>query len=231
MAIVKTQDDYVTRILDNLDFVASEFIDRTAIITALKTAVDWYSSDKPYEKIHSITGDSTNRYVLPSDWSDSFSSIIYVEYPIGNENPTLLDLEDVIVWEDASAKQFQFKFIKPTSADTLLVKYALLHTMSSTTNTVPDADFEAVCFLGTAHAAWEVAGRFIRERSSTGGIGGIVNFQTQTNQYKSYAQEMLKHYYQRMGINPKTGSKANLQIFDLDPQPAWGFDWLTHPRR
>lgn len=235
MPVVREQADYVTKIQDKLNFADSVSpINESDLVSALDDAVDQYSRDKPYEKIHAITGVSgTVRYALPSDWDDRFSYILYIESPAGEQNPVLLDVDEVFVWEDSTDKQFQFVNLGPGTGDIIWVKYTLRHTLDSTTNTIPDADFEAVSFLGTAFAALNAAGQLLKPRSQTTSVSGLINFRTTSDEYKSFAQEMLKHYYRRLGISPEgPQTKAFLSIFDLDPiSAAWGFGWLTHPSR
>jgi len=228
--MTKDRDDYIARIQTNLNFKdAVSDVSAAEIVSCLDTAIDWYSRDRPYELVHSITGDGGNRYTLPSDWDTDFSSIVYVEFPAGEDDPTLLDEEEVFVWTNASTTAFQFRFRDLTTSDTALVKYTRKHSITSTACTVPDTDFDAVCFLATAHAALAIAGRLIRNKNESGMMDGLVSLRTTSDQYKSYAQEMLKMYFRRLGINPDQGVKARLAIFDLDPMPSsWGFPWLTH---
>lgn len=228
------QESYITKVQSYLDFQdPTGDITISLVISALTTAVDWYSKDRPLQSIHVITGDGTNRYVLPSTWDSNFSRIVYVEFPAGanaTQDPSLLQPEEVAIWEDNVGERFHFRFRDLTTSDTAWIKYTRKHILTSTTNTIPDTDREAVCFLAAAVAALEASGRLIKHRTESG-IGGIPDLRTTSDVYKSYAQEMLKNYYRRMGIDPNKGQAPVLELFDVDVTSSWGFDWLTHQGR
>lgn len=227
--MAKTRDDFIANISGKLSFRNGPAeVGDSEIIQALDDAVDYYSKDTPRTKVLVLTGDGTNRYSLPTDWDESFSSIDYVEFPVGETDPVLLDQETVLIWEDDGGKKIQFTDLTPNSSDTLWVKYTLRHTLSDSVNTIPDAHFEAVSYLGTALAALTIAGRLLNSRSET---QGIVNFRTTSDIYKAFSQDMLKWYFKRMGINPEKGNRALLDIFDLDPISSTGVPYLTHVRR
>ena len=232
--MAKAREDYLTRIGSNLNFTEGVEIPEADVILALDSAVDWYSNDRAREKLYPITGDGTNRYALPTDWEKGFSVIIHVEFPAGTsatKDPSLLDQEEVRVWEDNNGEKIQFLFRTLATTDTAWLRYTLRHTLSDSTNSVPDSDFDALCYLAIAIASLTIAGRLLKHKSQAGVSGGIINLRTTSDEYKSYAQEMLKHYYRRMGIPPEQGKPAAMDVFDLDPLPAWGFPWLTHRNR
>lgn len=225
-----TRQDYVDKIRNKLKLSEglSDSLTDGDITEALDSAVDHYSYDKPRERLHVISGSGTHRYALPSDWESGFSHIVYVEFPAGSnaaQDPSILDPDEVFVWEDNSAEQFQFRFRSLSTGDTAWVKYTVRHTMDGSSNTVPDADLEAVVFLGTAYAALMQAGSLIAEmHGDTGGFGPI---RTRSDHYKALAQELFKRYYRRLGVNETLGVKPTLEIFSLDYELGHGLGPLV----
>lgn len=228
----KTKEDFIAGAQSKLNFVGDYLgVDVAEIITSLEEAVSFYSKDRPREKISVITGDGSNRYALPTDWQDDFSVVKYIEYPAGDnadQDPSILDQDEVLIWEDDTGKKFQFRFTTLEVGDTAWIKYTLPHTLTDSENSIPETDFSAVVYLTTALSALTAAGRLLKNRSQS---KELVSFRTVVDEYKAYAQEMLKYYYKGLGINPERGSPPTLRIFDIDVQASSGVAWLTHPNR
>lgn len=225
----KTRDNFIDNVEGKLSFASGPIAaERGEVIQAIEDAVDYYSKDSPREKIFVITGNGTNRYALPTDWDMSFSAVVYVEFPIAQSDPILLDEETILIWEDGTGKKIQFTDVTPSTGDTLWLRYSLRHTLTDDTNSIPDSHFEGVSYLATALTALTIAGRLLNSRSDT---AGIMNFRTPSDAYKSFSKEMLTWYFKRMGINPDKGNKALLDIFDLDSVASSGVPYLTHLRR
>lgn len=234
--MAKTREDFIARIQMRLKFKSSvPGAEEADIISALEAAVDRYSKDKPREKLHVITGDGTNRYALPSDWESKFSTISYIEFPAGDNalnDPSLLDAVEYLVWEDASGEELQFRLRDINTGSVAWMKYTLRHTLDATTNTVPDSAFEAVSFLGTGYAALDIAAQSIRNRGSSEAGGQIINFRTSSDMYKSFASEMIKMYYQRIGASADEAQIGVIEIFDMATLArTTNVPWLTHQNR
>lgn len=229
----KTFDDYISKIEDRLALVDGlHNIGQPHIASALEDAVSFYSNDKPYTNVTTITGDnSSTRFDLPSDWTTGFSEIIYAELNAEQE-PVLLEPQEIFVWDDGNGDKFQLSDRTLSASDTVKIKYTREHTLDSTTNTIPDVDFVPVTILGTSFTALIVAGILLKNRVPQGNAGGgISDFRTLADEYRNYSKELMKLYFRRLGISESSSVKARLEVFDLDPISPTGLNWLTHPNR
>lgn len=233
--MAKTKADLISVIHSNLEFTTANPItpSESDVDDAIDSAVAWYSRDRPQEKVTTLTGNGTNRYTLPDDWDTAFSHVIYIEYPVSETSPSLLDPGELIVWNNGTSETFQFTLRTFATSETINVRYTTPHILTDDTNTISDADFDAMGFLGTALSAWKAAGRGISGAgiSSPGGGGILGGLRTMSDMYATYAKDMFKHYYRLMRIDPKVGSPPALILGDADITPGWGFSWLTHGSR
>lgn len=228
--MTKNRQDYHNRTKGYMELDNEVQVEEDVIAHGLDTAADHHSIYRPHIRMHEITGDASNRYDLPEHWEEGFSLIRHIEYPVGEDDPVLIDPEDALVWYTPELK-LQFKGTRINAGESALMQYTSRHILSSEVVTVPDHEFEAVCILAAHHAAMEIAGRFIKDHSEalSRNTAGIVNFRHVSDLFKNYAQELFKLYCKRIGISTDEPTvQPHLQIFDLDPEPIYGGDYLTH---
>ena len=146
---------------------------------ALQTAVDLYQTVKPRpEQIKRIIADGTRLFNLPSDWDDGISSYTYkVEYPVDVTAIQVRYLEQnwvEIYTNDLGVKQLRFRAERnsnyvPANLEEFVLHYSTKHTLSETTNSIPDSDFTAVVRLFASELCKQMANAFDQQADSFSG--------------------------------------------------------------
>ena len=232
----KSRRHFLERIRGNMELDNEVKVEEDVISQSVDKAADWHSNYRPRITLWDLTGDGTNEYDLPDNWEQGFSTIRHIEYPTGEESPVLLDRDEALIWytgvdpNGLPVQRLRFRHTHIASGEQALVQYTTRHQITADLVTVPDHEFEAVCHLGTFHAAMEIAGRLIKDFSDNdNNTFNVVNYRHTSDLFKNYAQEMFTMYCRRIGISTEMGVvEPYLRIFDLDPGPAYGQDYLTH---
>lgn len=93
--------------------------------------------------------------------------------------------------------------------------------------TVPDADFDAVCYLGAA-LAFEMLAALKVQSGDPSIAADVVDYRSKSDQYRSMAKEYRALYNQHLGKGAEVLAASGVQNLDV-PLSAGG-DRLTHPR-
>lgn len=199
--------------------------DRDAFI---QEAFGIHSQHRPQKKVLSVTGTGAYLYDLPSDWEDEFSAIDSIEYPPGEQVPAILDQTRYMLYQGADKKQLRFLYDTPGITKTFLLTYTLRHSVDTSTGTIPDADFDAVCNLAGALCCFAL-GRKLTEES--GGASMAVRDQTWRSvlRYSEKGKELMSLYNSHMGLdadNPAASVSGTWQL-----RPTWRSGWTFFRRR
>jgi hypothetical protein len=95
-------------------------------------------------------------------------------------------------------------------------------------STVPDPDFDAVCYLSAALAFELLAALKIQSSDPTIGADAV-EYRTKSDQYRSMAKEMRGLYNQHLGKGAEVAAASGVQNLDVDL--SVGLDRLTHPKQ
>lgn len=216
------------------DFVGGELpLGAGAKTLAVKQALQRYSKDKPRIVAEDETGDGGFDYALTllADWSDGFSNIIRVEYPVddGDQEADVLDDEQWTIYQKPAGKVLRFTDEKPAASESFRVTYSALHTCTASACTVKAFDEVAVQALAAAYFCEMLATWYAQSTDSTMGAD-VVDHRSQADQYARRAASYRSVYFKHMGV--KEGAVRPVSATqDWDVNYPGGTDRLTHPRR
>ena len=106
---------------------SQDLITDTEIISCIDSSIEEHSKAFPQEGRWDVIGNGEYNFPLPDDWSDNFSVVLDVEYPVGFQNPELYDRNS-------------FKVVK-VDTDAYPIANALLAAISVTLSTVANAGY------------------------------------------------------------------------------------------
>lgn len=221
MAISKTKSDYKIQIKRRL-LKDQEGIKPADVEAALLEAVqDVYSKINPdlhYWNIEDADVDGTiQSWEVPSTYEDGFSYIKSVEYPVGEDPPEYLEEEEYDIYYNASDDKFKFRMFEdaPDSDETVLVIFTKRHTLTSSSNTIPDADFYAVCNIAAEKLCLILASLHAGDSDSTISADSVRHENVSTN-FLKMAKEFRKKWQDYFGISDKESCPAAFVFHDED---------------
>ena len=236
-----TKEDYISRLGGALQDAAEE-LQPDDKLRNLDQAVSVYSKDRPRIKVHTADGDGTSYdFAMPSDWEENFSFLkTPIEYPYGDDyqSPQILLSEDWRFYRklvnDVTTLYIRFLTFIPASGKTIKYDYTIPHTFGDTTNTIKDADADAVLNLAAAFCFWALAAKFAQ--SSDPSIDAdVIDHQRKSDLYNELGNNRLTYYRAQLGIGDEAKNKAvataGVSIKEYDIKRPGGSDFLTHPAR
>ena len=222
-------DTLVQKATDEIGESVNDLND-SLIDSIIQDAIYEYSRIKPREKASDFQGDGTAySFTFPSDWLDGFSTIKQVEYPFGEQVPTIIKPYRYRVYRGTAGVNFRMVQDTPSSTGTVRVTYLLPHTGSSTSFTVPDSDVGAVAALAASKLARQLAAQNARTQSNTMDAD-VVNYLSKVANWTALADKLEDKYKSLIGIPKNSSVDAATQYMDWDTQYPWGTNLLTHPR-
>jgi hypothetical protein len=203
------------------------------IILAISQGLKTYSRHKPRRVVEDVAGDGGFDYPVSGlgYWSDEFSVVKQIEYPVDDTDQTadlLLD-EQWHIYEKPAGKTIRFLDEKPASDESFRVTYTGLHTCTDGACTIPSIDEEAVQALCASNFADMLSTYFAQTGDSTI-EADVVDHKSKSEQYSSRAKALRKFYYDHIGIKEGV-PRAACVTHDQDKAPSWGADRLTHKRK
>lgn len=201
---------------------------------ALAAALRTYSKDRPRLAVDAISGDGTAyEFPLPRQWVWGSSTLQSVEYPAGEQTPTLMDINDLRIHEGVLGVQpvrvLRFATTTPESGtDNIIVSYTTRHVHTDELDTVPADDLDAVCWLAGAYAADTLAAK--QAATSDSSISAdVVNYQSGVDRWRAVARQLRERYQAHLGMGGKVPPAG--RTVDWDTNGSLGQDRLFHPRR
>lgn len=228
---MSTRQDYIAAIGN---MVGGELpLGEAEKILAISMAVKEHSRHKPQVIVEDEDGDGGFDYAvsLLALWSDGFSVIKTVEYPVDDddETPDILQDNTWRIYEKPAGQYLRFLENVPTSDESLRVTYTALHTCTDAACTVDDFDEEAVQVLSAAHYCSMLSAYYAQAQDSTINADSV-DHTSKGREYAARAGMYRKLYFNHLGI--KEGrTKAASVTRDQDMKPSWQGDGLTHPRK
>lgn len=207
--------------LEILSVMSLEAYDRHIAAALLR-----YGKHRPGTTVADVTGDGTHDYATPTGWVDEFSSIMSIEYPVGDVPETLLDEDDYKIYQTTSAKKIRLLNDAPPATETFRVAF----TVPRTATTVPAGDVDALSWLAAALCLEELANAFAQTGDSTINAD-VVNYHSKSSEFASRAKRLMQLYKEHMGFKDDDTAPAASVIRDFDQKYPGGLDRLTHPRR
>jgi len=159
-------------------------------------ALEIYSKHRPLTKTADVSASGSYDYELSTgnfaSWVDGFSDIQDVEYPTGNQSPTMIPREEWMIYETASAKYLRFLRTTPSSG-TIRANYTVPHTIDDSSSTVYEKDFGAFCNLASSLCAGAIARKYGNTSNSTIGANAVA-YRDKSDIWASRSKDLLKLY-------------------------------------
>jgi len=205
---MSTINEYQDRLRSLIPNAEDELDDTSATRSAVIAAVRTYSRLKPRHLAYDYAGDSaTYSFDLPSTFIYDWSIVEGVEYPQGEQTPTYLDTNLFMLY-GGTAGNFQLRLLQtPATGYTARMSYTAPHTVDNTTDTVPSADFEAICQLAASMLASELASLYGGTRKSTY-EANMVNYRAKSDEWRGISRHFLLNFKMLMGIDAKSSVPA-----------------------
>lgn len=231
----KTYTDYQNQV-DLWAQVPTDILGTDNRNSFLEAAVNAYSKDRPREVMDDAVGDGTFNRSLPSDWEDGFSYMIakIENYDADNQEPDYIEDDEWEFYRTADdTLKIRFLAWEPTSAETSRLRYTIRHVLDtgvSATQTMPDADFDAICILAASYMCQAAANYCARFSSSTIGADGV-EWGVKGQNYSQRSVELLQMYNDAMGKGKEVAVKAGATRGNWRTRMADKTRHFTHGKR
>lgn len=134
----------------------------------------------------------TYEFLLPTDWIDSYSQILSLEYPGDEQDPLFMDATDFRV---ANGK-WRFRTNTASAGDTAYLTYSLAHSES----TVPAPHLEGVAKLAAANVAMELASK-TNVTTNPRLPADVTDYRTKADVWRSIAKDLRAAAGVVLGVN------------------------------
>lgn len=148
----------------------------------LEAAARRYSCNEPLQKsadVVLVTNDLS--YALPLDWVDGFSVVENLRYP-----STALPAEYLEPENDYTVENGEL-VLRRTTNGTAKLYYTIPHSLGATV-TIPDVDFDGVCYLAAAESCKVIATKY-GHTSNTTIAADTVDFRQRSTDFRTLAKD------------------------------------------
>jgi hypothetical protein len=201
---------------------------------AVNQAIYRHSKSKPREVVEDMVGTGAFYYALSglTYWSETFSQVLKVEYPVDDtdEDPEVLDPStEWAVYQRPGGKYLYFLTDEPATTESMRITYTAMHTVShGTDSTVNDEDDEAFMSLCACMFCRLLASAYSLDQDSTIDADSVQHSNKAQN-YRDMAKDFCREYYNYIGISEDGRPQAAVATKDLDLPYPTGHGRLTHP--
>ena len=200
---------------------------------AIDAAFKEYSRTRPCIVVEDEAGDGGFDYAvtLLASWSEGFSSIRKIEYPVDDDSVDDETLQDSAwkLYETPSGRVIRFLEDAPTATEHFRVTYTALHEASASHCTVPDADEQAVQMLAASYFCKMLAAYFSATNDPTIQADSV-DHKSKASEYAARAKMYRESFFSHLGQEENKLLPASVTR-DQDLQPSWRGDKLTHPNK
>lgn len=163
--------------------------------SAVTEAIKRYSKHRPRLVVEDLAGNATHDLLMPAGWCDGHSSIISIEYPIGEVPEILLDSLDWSFYLIPAGLRLRLMELAPAIGETVRVTYSALHDES----TVPEVDEEAIANLAASLCLRQLATAYGQTGDSTI-QADAVNYRSKTDEFRRLADSFETLYKNHLGL-------------------------------
>lgn len=193
---------------------------------AIELALRRYSQDRPQTKVEDVVSDGTTLLDLPASWEAGFSQLASLEYPIGNNPPTLLSGWQLYL--SPSAAQIML-VSAPTSGASVRATYTIRQVLTYAADTVPLEHREPLASYAASVLCEQLASLYSGDTDSTIGADSVEH-RSKAQEFAARARGLRQRYFDALGIDPKRAVPAGV-VVDVDMPSSLGGGRLTHPER
>ena len=226
---MSTRQDYITAIGH---LVGGELpLGEAERIFAISAALKKYSGHRPRIVVEDEVGTASFDYAvtLLADWTEGFSTIKSVEYPVDDTEATasILDEEAWRIYQKPAGKYLRLLEDTPAATENLRIDYTALHTCTDAVCTVPAFDEEALQMLAAALFCEMLAAYYAQTSDSTIQADSV-DHKSKASEYSARARAYRKMYYDHLGIKEGETPAASVTK-DQNIAGSWGAK-MTHGR-
>jgi len=226
-----TREDYITAVRY---MVKGELpLGEPEIIMAISQALKEHSQIHPrlVSEDESGTGSFDYAVTLFAEWSQGYSVIKKVEYPVDDSTPSNSPLQDDAwtIYAKPAGKFLRFLEDIPAAGQSFRVTYSALHAVTDAASTVDAFDDEAVQALAASYFCSMISTYFAQTQDSTIQADSV-DHKNKSRDYEARAKAYRKMYFDHMGIADGETVPASVTR-DQDMRPSWQTDKITHPRK
>lgn len=228
---MSTRQDYITAING---MVGGDLpLDEEEKILAIGAAMKEHSKQRPLTIVEDIAGDGGFDYAVAdlASWSDGFSVIKTVEYPVDDddETPDILQDDAWRIYEKPAGKYLRFLENEPSATETFRATYTALHACTDAACTVQDFDEEAVQALASAHFCNMLSAYYAQTQDSTISADSV-DHSSKGREYAARAKMYRGIYFNHIGTKEGQAVAASVTR-DQDKDASWAGNKLTHGRK
>jgi len=195
---------------------------------AIGLAVVQYSKDRPKDKSEDVIAAGGHYLPLPVNWETDFSSLKAVEFPTDEVPPNYFESGVYSMYNHPTGLKIQSKHYF-TANDTARLHFTIKHTLTKTTDNIPEDDELAVASWAAAVLCDQLASFYSGSSDSTI-AADTVEHASKAKDFAIRANSLRKRYHDHLGIDPKRNTAAGV-VVDLDMKNSRGRDRLQHPGR
>ena len=228
---MSTRQDYITAIGH---LVGGELpLGETEKIFAIAAALKKYSSHRPRIVVEDEEGNGSFDYALTllTDWTDGFSVIKSVEYPVNDADETADILQEDAwgIYQKPVGEYLRLLEDIPKATENIRIVYTALHTCTDAACTVPVYDEEALQILAASIFCDMLAAYFAQTQDSTI-RADAVDHKSKASEYAARARAYRKIYFDHLGVEEGKAPAASVTR-DQDTAGSFGDDRMTHGKR
>jgi hypothetical protein len=224
------RNDYIAAV-GNMVGGASLPLGETEKIFAINKAVKTYSKERPRLVVEDEDGTGSSDYLLTllADWSEGFSVIKTIEYPVDDTvaEASVLRDDGWKIYQKPTGKCLRFLNEKPTAVEDFRVIYTTLHVCTDEACTIPSGDEAAVQMLAAAEFCDMLATYYSQTQDSTIAADSV-DHKSKASEYATRARTYRKLYSDHIGTGGGTGAASVTRDQELDG--SFG-GRITHPRK
>lgn len=200
---------------------------------AIDAALKEYSRQRPRIVPEDEAGSGAIDYAvtLLASWSEGFSVIRKIEYPVDDDSPDDTTLQDAAwkLYEKPAGKVIRFLEDTPAATETFRVTYTALHEANASACSVPDADEQAVQMLAASYFCKMLSAYFSATNDTTVQADSV-DHKSRAAEYAARAKMYRESFFSHLGQEENKLMPASVTR-DQDLQPSWRGDKLTHPNK
>lgn len=174
--------------------------------TAIASAIERYSKDRPVIKVEDITAPGGHYLPLPEAWEDDFSHLQLIETPVGQVPPVMIPNNLWQLYQTPSGLNVQITYALATGA-VCRMTFSVRHQLDASHDTIPLGDREPVCCLAAASLCDQLAAQHSGTTDSTI-KADAVEYLSAAREFANRAKALRKRYTDELGIEDKKNVAA-----------------------
>ncbi len=193
----------------------------------IRDAVSRYSRAKPRLVVADLIGPGGFDYPLPDDWSDEWSELRSVEYPVGEREPVYVDRLDRVLYRSPDGMVLRFKAVTPRAGELIRLTFTGLHSIAEGFTTIPPGDHDVVTLLASALGCEQLASHYTNAGDTSLQLD-TVDHRSKGSEYAHRAKRFRDLAREQLPALPEEG-----QVSAAGGETSWGdfASLLTHPHR